>query len=69
MRRMKEADARELFAFVADRIDIESIPLDDDKTYELLSKDNTDGVYMMESNWGPRGIVRGGQMPLPNQRQ
>ena len=42
MRRMKEADARELFTFMADRIDIESIPLDDDKTYELLSKGNTD---------------------------
>lgn len=51
MRRMKEADAMELFASVANRIDIDSIPLDDDKTYELLSNGDTDGVYMMESNW------------------
>ena len=36
MRRMKEADARELFTFMADRIDIESIPLDDDKTKRKL---------------------------------
>ena len=58
MRRMKEADGRELFAFVADRIDIESIPLDDDKTYELLSKGNTDGVYMMESNWDKYDLLQ-----------
>ena len=32
---MKEADAKELFASVTDRIDIDSIPLDDNKTYEL----------------------------------
>ena len=35
MKRMKEADAMKLFASVADIIDIDSIPLDDDKTYEL----------------------------------
>ena len=58
MRRMKEADARELFAFVADRIDIESIPLDDDETYELLSKGNTDRVYMMESNWDKYDLLQ-----------
>jgi len=58
MRRMKEADARELFAFVADRIDIESIPLDDDETFELLSKGNTDGVYMMESNWDKYDLLQ-----------
>ena len=51
MRRMKEADAMELFASVADIIDIDSIPFDDNKTYELLSNGDTDGVYMMESNW------------------
>ena len=42
MSRMKEADTKELFTFVADRIDIESIPLDDEKTYELLSNGDTD---------------------------
>ena len=35
MRRMKEADAMELFASVTDIIDIDSIPFDDNKTYEL----------------------------------
>ena len=51
MRRMKEADAKDLFASVSKRIDIEAIPLDDYKTYELLSNGDIDGVYMMESNW------------------
>ena len=51
MKRMKEVDIKELLAFVEDKIDIESIPLDDYKTYKLLSNGDTDGVYMMESNW------------------
>ena len=58
MRRMKEADAKELFASVTDRIDIDSIPLDDDKTYELLSNGDTDGVYMMESNWDKYDLLQ-----------
>lgn len=58
MRRMKEADAIELFASVANRIDIDSIPLDDDKTYGLLSSGNTDGVYMMESNWDKYDLLQ-----------
>lgn len=58
MRRMKEADAMELFASVANRIDIDSIPLDDDKTYELLSNGDTDGVYMMESNWDKYDLLQ-----------
>ena len=51
MRRIKEADVKALFAFVADVIDIETIPLDDQKTYELLARADTDGVYMLESDW------------------
>ena len=55
MRRMKEADAMELFASVADIIDI---PFDDNKTYELLSNGDTDGVYMMESNWDKYDLLQ-----------
>lgn len=55
---MKEADAKELFASVTDRIDIDSIPLDDDKTYELLSNGDTDGVYMMETNWDKYDLLQ-----------
>ena len=58
MRRMKEADAMELFASVADIIDIDSIPLDDNKTYELLSNGDTEGVYMMETNWDKYDLLQ-----------
>ena len=58
MKRMKETDAKELFAFVSDRMNIESIPLDDYKTYELLSNGDTDGVYMMESNWDKYDLLQ-----------
>lgn len=58
MKRMKEADAMKLFASVADIIDIDSIPIDDDKTYELLSNGDTDGVYMMESNWDKYDLLQ-----------
>ena len=58
MRRMKEADAMELFASVADIIDIDSIPFDDNKTYKLLSNGDTDGVYMMESNWDKYDLLQ-----------
>ena len=58
MKRMKEADAMKLFASVADILDRDSIPLDDDKTYELLSNGDTDGVYMMESNWDKYDLLQ-----------
>ncbi|WP_315352702.1 hypothetical protein [Phocaeicola abscessus] len=58
MKRMKETDAKELFAFVSDRMNIESIPLDDYKTYELLSNGDTDRVYMMESNWDKYDLLQ-----------
>ena len=58
MKRMKEGDIKELLAFVEDKIDIESIPLDDYKTYKLLSNGDTDGVYMMESNWDKYDLLQ-----------
>ena len=58
MKRMKEVDIKELLAFVEDKIDIESIPLDDYKTYKLLSNGDTDGVYMMESNWDKYDLLQ-----------
>ena len=58
MKRMKEADAMKLFASVTDIIDIDSIPFDDNKTYELLSNGDTDGVYMMESNWDKYNLLQ-----------
>ena len=58
MKRMKETDVKALFAFVADVIDIETIPLDDQKTYNLLSRADTDGVYMLESDWDKYDLLQ-----------
>ncbi len=48
---MNESDVKKLFAFVSDIIDIENIPLDDQKTYDLLAGADTDGVFWLESEW------------------
>ena len=55
---MKETDVKALFAFVADVIDIETIPLDDQKTYNLLARADTDGVYMLESDWDKYDLLQ-----------
>ena len=58
MKRMKETDVKALFAFVADVIDIETIPHDDQKTYNLLARADTDGVYMLESDWDKYDLMQ-----------
>jgi DNA polymerase-3 subunit alpha len=55
---MKEADVKALFAFVANTIDVEKIPLDDQKTYHLLATADTDGVYMLESDWDKYDLLQ-----------
>ncbi len=58
MKRMKETDVKALFAFVADVIDIETIPHDDQKTYNLLARADTNGVYMLESDWDKYDLMQ-----------
>lgn len=58
MKRMKEANVKALFAFVAHDIDIEKIPLNDQKTYHLLATADTDGVYMLESDWDKYDLLQ-----------
>lgn len=58
MKRMKEANVKALFAFVANVIDIENIPLNDQKTYHLLATADTDGVYMLESDWDKYDLLQ-----------
>ena len=53
---MKEINVKALFAFVTDVIDVEAIPLDDQKTYNLLARADTDGVYMDYRD--PNSIIR-----------
>lgn len=42
---------------VGEKIDIERIPLDDKKTYELISRGETDGVFQLESR-GMQNFLR-----------
>ena len=58
MKRMTENKAKELFAFVSNFIDTEKIPLDDSKTYSLLSKADTDGIYMLETDWDKYDLLQ-----------
>ena len=58
MKRMKETDVQALFAFVADVIDIETVPLDDQQTYNLLARADTDGIYMLESDWDKYDLLQ-----------
>lgn len=51
MKRMTEEKAEQMLASFADEIDFGNIPLDDSKTYALFQEADTDGIYMMESDW------------------
>ena len=51
MKRMTEEKVEQMLAFFANDIDFENIPLDDAKTYELFQNADTDGIFMMESDW------------------
>lgn len=51
MKRMTEEKAEQMLAFFANDIEFENIPIDDAKTYELFQNADTDGIFMMESDW------------------
>lgn len=51
MKRMTEEKVEQMLAFFANDIDFENIPLDDAKTYELFQNADTNGIFMMESDW------------------
>ena len=51
MKRMTEEKAKQMFAFIADKFDANNLPLDDSSTFELFQRVDTDGIFMMESEW------------------
>ena len=51
MKRMTEEKAKQMFAFIADKFDANNLPLDDSSTFELFQRADTDGIFMMESEW------------------
>lgn len=51
MKRMTEEKAEQMLAFIADKFDTNNLPLDDAATFELFQRADTDGIFMMESEW------------------
>lgn len=51
MKRITEEKAERLLTFFSEKIDLENFPLDDKETYELFQRADTDGIFMMESEW------------------
>ena len=37
--------------FIADKFDVNNLPFDDVATFELFQRADTDGIFMMESEW------------------
>ena len=54
---MNNKEVKQMLPFFSSSIEFENLNLDDEKTYELLQNSDTDGIYMMESEWGgPSGF-------------
>lgn len=51
MKRITEEKAERLLTFFSERIDLENLPLDDKEAYEIFQRADTDGIFMMESEW------------------
>ena len=51
MKRMTEEKAQQMLTFIADKFDTNNLPLDDALTFELFQQADTDGIFMMESEW------------------
>ena len=51
MKRITEEKAERLLTFFSEKIDLENLPLDDKETYEIFQRADTDGIFMMESEW------------------
>lgn len=51
MKRITEEKAERLLTFFSERIDLENLPLDDKETYGIFQRADTDGFFMMESEW------------------
>ena len=58
MKRMTEEKAERLLAFFVGKVDFENLPLDDKETYEIFQKADTDGIFMMESEWDKYDLLQ-----------
>ena len=51
MKRMTQEKAEQLIKLASAYIDFSQMPLDDGPTYRIFQEADTDGIYMMESEW------------------
>ena len=58
MKRMTEEKAEQMLAFIADKFDTNNLPFDDAATFELFQRADTDGIFMMESEWDKYDLLR-----------
>ena len=58
MKRMNNKEVKQMLTFFSSSIDFENLILDDAKTYELFQNADTDGIYMMESEWDKYDLLQ-----------
>ena len=58
MKRMTEEKAEQMLAFIADKFDTNNLPFDDAATFELFQRADTDGIFMMESEWDKYDLLQ-----------
>ena len=50
--------ADQMLTIFSDRIDFDNLPMDDTATFDLIKKADTDGIYMMESDWDKYDLLQ-----------
>jgi DNA polymerase-3 subunit alpha len=55
---MTEEKAEQMLTFFSQKIDFENLPLDDKETFEIFQKADTDGIFMMESEWDKYDLLQ-----------
>ena len=58
MKRMTEEKAQQMLTFIADKFDTNNLPFDDAATFELFQRADTDGIFMMESEWDKYDLLQ-----------
>ena len=55
---MTEEKALLMLDFIADKFDVNNLPFDDVATFELFQRADTDGIFMMESEWDKYDLLQ-----------
>ena len=58
MKRMTQEKAEQLIKLASADTDFSQLPLDDSSTYRIFQEADTDGIYMMESEWDRYDLLK-----------